>query len=161
MIEEFIDMQTLQEAGRKISLDYEQETNNWAIYLPALQNVFVDKSDNTALNSEYIDSMAKLNFLSSSQALFYYPYALVTVHNLSDKPLEKPFVTARNPASFLLCDSGGYQIRTGVWKADWKNNCNMAQLYRERAFNRMAVGNYGMCLDVPPLLISDGNQDKA
>jgi hypothetical protein len=53
--------------------------------------------------------------------------------------------------SFILGDSGGFQIGKGVWEGDWKNPaCPKAQKKRELVLSWMdAYMDYGMCLDIP------------
>jgi hypothetical protein len=53
--------------------------------------------------------------------------------------------------SFILGDSGGFQIGKGVWEGDWKNpTCPKAQKKRELVLTWMdAYMDRGMCLDIP------------
>jgi len=53
--------------------------------------------------------------------------------------------------SWLLGDSGGFQIGKGVWEGDWKNPaCPKAQKKREQVLTWMdAFMDYGMILDIP------------
>ena len=53
--------------------------------------------------------------------------------------------------SFILGDSGGFQIGKGVWEGDWKNpSCPKAQKKRELVLTWMdAYMDRGMILDIP------------
>jgi hypothetical protein len=57
----------------------------------------------------------------------------------------------RNGDSWVLGDSGGFQIGKGKWAADWKDpNCPAAQKKRSQVLNWMdSLMDYGMCLDIP------------
>jgi hypothetical protein len=53
--------------------------------------------------------------------------------------------------SWILGDSGGFQIGKGVWEGDWKDpNCPKAMKKRKGVLEWMdAFMNYGMILDIP------------
>jgi hypothetical protein len=53
--------------------------------------------------------------------------------------------------SWILGDSGGFQIGKGVWEGDWKNpNCPKAAKKRDQVLRWMdAYMDYGMILDIP------------
>jgi len=53
--------------------------------------------------------------------------------------------------SWMLGDSGGFQIGKGVWEGDWKDpNCPKAQKKRDGVLRWMdAYMDYGMILDIP------------
>ena len=53
--------------------------------------------------------------------------------------------------TWLLGDSGGFQIGKGVWEGDWKDpNCPKAQKKRDGVLRWMdAYMDYGMILDIP------------
>jgi hypothetical protein len=53
--------------------------------------------------------------------------------------------------TWLLGDSGGFQIGKGVWEGDWKDpNCPKAQKKRDGVLRWMdAYMDYGMVLDIP------------
>jgi len=60
-------------------------------------------------------------------------------------------IRERDPHTFMLGDSGGFQILKGQWPADWKNpNCPKAMEKRKIVLKWMdTYMNYGMCLDIP------------
>ena len=57
----------------------------------------------------------------------------------------------REEGTFMLGDSGGFQIMKGQWPADWKDpNCPKAREQRIKVLTWMdTYMDYGMCLDIP------------
>ena len=62
--------------------------------------------------------------------------------------------------TWLLGDSGGFQIGKGVWEGDWKDpNCPKAQKKRDGVLKWMdAYMDYGMILDIPAWVPQDLKQ---
>jgi hypothetical protein len=68
-----------------------------------------------------------------------------------DVPKEDMIRNRDRDNTWLLGDSGGFQIGKGVWEGDWKNpTCPKAQKKREQVLAWMdAYMDYGMILDIP------------
>ena len=65
--------------------------------------------------------------------------------------------------SFVVGDSGGFQIGKGVWQANWKDpTCPNAQKKREQVLTWMdSLMDWGMCLDIPAWVARSPTGQKA
>jgi hypothetical protein len=143
---------------------------DYAVFLPALSGfyaTYVGKQrfpdpvkglyvDPARIPSNFKNGMESLNWFDPQKGQFEYHWSLYSaghaeldVNKFSPK---EDMVRNRNRAtSFILGDSGGFQIGKGVWEGDWKNpNCPKAQKKRELVLTWMdKYMDYGMCLDIP------------
>lgn len=149
----------------KINLKKTQ--NDYAIFLPAIStfySIIVSKSradPNHVINSRVPTGMSQgvegLNFLDPKNGVFYYPWALHSAGHANldlNKHIQKEAMfreRPRNGDSWVLGDSGGFQIGKGVWEGDWKDpTCPKAQKKREQVLAWMdGLMDYGMILDIP------------
>ena len=141
--------------------------SDYAIFLPALSNfyaTFIGKQRDP-VNGPYVDparmpagipDMEMLNWLNAQKALFPYKWSLYSAGHanldLNKQDWSEDMVRNRDRANtFVLGDSGGFQIGKGKWEGDWKNpNCPKAQKKREQVLKWMdGLMDYGMCLDIP------------
>ena len=135
---------------------------DYAIFLPALSGfyaTFVGKQR----REEYVEesripypSMESINWLNKKEGLFNYHWTLYSAGHAEldinkDAPKELMVRERDRENSWLLGDSGGFQIGKGVWEGDWKDpNCPKAQKKREQVLAWMdAYMDYGMILDIP------------
>ena len=135
---------------------------DYAIFLPALSGfyaTFVGKQR----REEYVEesripypSMESINWLNKKEGLFNYHWSLYSAGHAEldinkDAPKELMVRERDRENSWLLGDSGGFQIGKGVWEGDWKDpNCPKAQKKREQVLAWMdAYMDYGMILDIP------------
>jgi len=144
--------------------------NDYAVFLPAISGfyaTFVGKQR----NEQYVDparfpqgltDMEQLNWLNSSKGLFPYKWSLYSGGHanldLNKQDWSEDMVRNREPGTFILGDSGGFQIAKGLWEGDWKANsgCPKAQKKRELILNWLDnVADYGMILDIPTWVIHD------
>ena len=70
-------------------------------------------------------TMENLNWLNAQESLFPYRWSLYSAGHADiditkDSPKED-MIRNRDTNSFLLGDSGGFQIAKGVWEGDWAN----------------------------------------
>ena len=155
--------------------DLTAKQRDYAVFLPALSGFYAtyvgkqrhpDPNNPKYDNGKYIgDSRVPkdfetgvegLNWLNKDEAYFPYKWALYSaghaeldVNKFSPK---EDMVRNRDRAnSFILGDSGGFQIGKGVWEGDWKDpNCPKAQKKREQVLAWMdAYMDRGMILDIP------------
>ena len=150
--------------------------NDYAVFLPAISGfyaTFVGKQR----NEQYVDparfpqgltDMEQLNWLNSTKALFPYKWSLYSGGHanldLSKQDWSEDMVRNREPGTFILGDSGGFQIAKGLWEGDWKANsgCPKAQKKRELILNWLDnVADYGMILDIPTWVIHDKKASAA
>jgi len=144
--------------------------NDYAVFLPAISGfyaTFIGKQR----NEHYVDparfpqglsDMEQLNWLNSTKALFPYRWSLYSGGHanldLNKQDWSEDMVRNREPGTFILGDSGGFQIAKGLWEGDWKANsgCAKAQKKRELVLNWLDnVSDYCMTLDIPTWVIHD------
>jgi len=150
--------------------------NDYAVFLPAISGfyaTFIGKQR----NEQYVDparfpqgltDMEQLNWLDSNKALFPYKWSLYSGGHanldLAKQDWSEDMVRNREPGTFILGDSGGFQIAKGLWEGDWKANsgCPKAQKKRELILNWLDnVADYGMILDIPTWVIHDKKASAA
>jgi hypothetical protein len=153
--------------------------NDYAVFLPAISGfyaTFVGKQRDP-VNGPYVDparmpagipDMEQLNWLNSTKALFPYRWSLYSGGHanldLNKQDWSEDMVRNREPGTFMLGDSGGFQIAKGLWEGDWKANsgCAKAQKKREAILNWLDnVSDYCMTLDIPTWVIHDKKASKA
>jgi len=139
--------------------------NDWALFLPAVSSFYISGLGKQRKGEEYFEQsripagfnndVEKLNFLNSKEGLYYYKWGLYSAGHANldttkDDPSES-IIREREAGTFMLGDSGGFQILKGQWPADWKDpNCPKALEKRQIVLKWMdTYMDYGMCLDVP------------
>ena len=153
--------------------------NDYAVFLPAISGfyaTFVGKQRDP-VNGPYVDptrmptgipDMEQLNWLNSQKALFPYRWSLYSGGHanldLNKQDWSEDMVRNREPGTFMLGDSGGFQIAKGLWEGDWKANsgCPKAQKKREAILNWLDnISDYCMTLDIPTWVIHDKKASRA
>ena len=143
------------------------QQSDYAIFLPALSSfyaTFVGRQryenyvDPARIPSHFTNGLESGNWLSND-GLFNYKWSLyssghVDLDTTKHLPKEAMIRERDRSTSFIVGDSGGYQIGKGVWEADWKDpNCPKAHAKRDAVLKWMdAYMDYGMTLDVPSWL---------
>jgi len=138
---------------------------DYAIFLPALSGfyaTFVGKQrreeyvDYNRIPKHFTNGVESINWLNRDKTLFQYQWSLYSAGHAEldinkDAPKEDMVRDRNRETSWLLGDSGGFQIGKGVWEGDWKDpNCPKAQKKREQVLAWMdAYMDYGMILDIP------------
>jgi len=138
---------------------------DYAIFLPALSGffaTFVGKQrreeyvERSRIPANFPNDVESLNWLAPKQSMFNYHWSLYSAGHAEldvnkDAPKEDMVRNRDRNNSWLLGDSGGFQIGKGVWEGDWKDpNCPKAQKKREQVLAWMdAYMDYGMILDIP------------
>ena len=145
-----------------MNTDLTKEQKDYAVFLPALSGfyaTFVGKQR----SEDYVEpsripypSMESMNWLNKNEGMFNYHWTLYSAGHAEldinkDSPKEDMIRNRDRNNSWLLGDSGGFQIGKGVWEGDWKDpNCPKAQKKREQVLAWMdAYMDYGMILDIP------------
>ena len=139
--------------------------NDYAYFLPATSgfySTFIGKQrysnyvDPARIPASFANGVESLNYLEPDKGAFYYDHCLYSAGhaNLDLNKMDESEDMFRNrdrKSSWVLGDSGGFQIGKGVWPADWKDpNCPKAQKKREQVLTWMdTLMDYGMCLDIP------------
>ena len=139
--------------------------NDYAYFLPATSGfyaTFIGKQrygnyvDPARIPASFANGVESLNYLEPDKGAFYYDHCLYSAGhanldlNKTDES-EDMFRNRDRSTSWVLGDSGGFQIGKGVWPADWKDpNCPKAQKKREQVLTWMdTLMDYGMVLDIP------------
>lgn len=138
---------------------------HYARFLPALSGfyaTYVGKQrygeyvDPNRIPSNFTHGVESLNYLNKSQGQFYYKWSLYSAGHaeldINKHSPKEDMIRNRNRAeSWILGDSGGFQIGKGAWEGDWKNpSCPKAQKKRQQVLAWMdAYMDYGMILDIP------------
>ena len=106
--------------------------------------------------NNFANDMESLNYLNKSEGAFQYKWTLYSAgHAELDvnkfSPKEDMVRNRDRENTWMLGDSGGFQIGKGVWEGDWKDpNCPKAQKKRDGVLRWMdAYMDYGMILDIP------------
>jgi hypothetical protein len=150
--------------------------SDYAVFLPAISGfyaTFIGKQR----NEPYVDparfpqgltDMEQLNWLNSQKSLFPYRWSLYSGGHanldLAKQDWSEDMVRNREPGSFILGDSGGFQIAKGLWEGDWRANsgCPRAQKKREQILKWLDnIADYGMILDIPTWVIHDKKASEA
>jgi len=145
--------------------DLTASQNDYAIFLPALSGfyaTFVGKQrreeyvEYTRIPKHWTNGVESGNWLNKDKGLFQYQWSLYSAGHAEldinkDSPKEDMIRDRNRENSWLLGDSGGFQIGKGVWEGDWKDpNCPKAKKKREQVLAWMdAYMDYGMILDIP------------
>jgi hypothetical protein len=150
--------------------------HDYAVFLPAISGfyaAFIGKQR----NEHYVDparfpqgltDMEQLNWLNSSKSLFPYRWSLYSGGHanldLNKQDWSEDMVRNREPGTFILGDSGGFQIAKGLWEGDWRANsgCPRAQKKREQILTWLDnIADYGMILDIPTWVVKDAKASRA
>ena len=102
------------------------------------------------------NGVESLNWLAK-EGIFNYKWSLHSAGHASldlqkDMYRESQYRERDRQYSWLLGDSGGFQIGKGKWEGDWRANsgCSLAQKKRDGVLKWMdAFMDYGMILDIP------------
>jgi len=152
---------------------------DYAVFLPAISGFYATYvgKQRDPVNGPYVDparmptgmpNMESMNWLNSKEALFPYKWSLYSGGHanldLNKQDWSEDMVRSREPGTFMLGDSGGFQIAKGLWEGDWKANsgCPKAQKKRDAILKWLdGIADYGMILDIPTWVIHDKKASKA
>ena len=107
--------------------------SQYAVFLPAISGFYATFIGNQRVNNfidparmpAQIQDMEQLNWLNSQKSLFPYKWSLYSGGH-ANLDLTKPdpsedMVRDREPGSFILGDSGGFQLGKGLWPGEWRD----------------------------------------
>ena len=140
--------------------------SDYAVFLPALSGFYATYVGKQRHDPNYVDparipadfehGVEGMNWLNADQGYFTYKWSLYSAGHAEldvnkHSPKEDMIRNRDRANTFLLGDSGGFQIGKGVWEGNWKDpNCPKAQKKREQVLTWMdAYMDYGMGLDIP------------
>ena len=139
--------------------------SDYAYFLPATSgfySTFIGKQrygnyvDPARIPASFANGVESLNYLDPDKGAFYYDHCLYSAGHANldltkQDDSEDMFRNRNRATSWVLGDSGGFQIGKGVWPADWKDpNCPQAAKKRAQVLTWMdSLMDYGMGLDIP------------
>jgi len=145
--------------------DLTAEQKDYARFLPALSGfyaTYVGKQrydeyvDKNRIPASFANGVESLNYLNKNEGQFQYQWTLYSAGHAEldinkHSPKEDMIRNRDRANTWVLGDSGGFQIGKGVWEGDWKDiNCPKAQKKRDGVLRWMdAYMDYGMVLDIP------------
>jgi hypothetical protein len=109
--------------------------NDYAVFLPATSGfyaTFIGKQrysnyvDPARLPASFVNGVESLNYLEPDKGMFYYHWCLYSAGHanldLTKKDeSEDMFRNRDRSTSWVLGDSGGFQIGKGVWEGEWRD----------------------------------------
>ncbi len=151
--------------------------SDYAVFLPAISGFYATFIGKQRVNNDYVDparmpqalqDMEQFNWLNSQKGLFPYRWSLYSGGHanldLTKDDASEDMVRKREPGTFMLGDSGGFQIAKGLWEGDWKANSGCAKAEKKRSSVLKwldGIADYGMILDIPTWVIHDKKASKA
>lgn len=112
-----------------------QEQKDYAIFLPAISGFFAtfigkqrreEYVEKSRIPSNFPNDVESMNWLNPSKSMFEYKWSLYSAGHADldvNKDVAKELMVRDRDRqnSWLLGDSGGFQIGKGVWEGDWKD----------------------------------------
>ena len=137
--------------------------NDYAVFLPAISGFYA-----TYIGKERhgqgldpgrmpsgIGDMEAMNWLNSAKSLFPYRWSLYSAGH-ADLDMTKvvpkeDMIRNRESGSFIITDSGGFQIAKGVWPGRWADPKDRAAAKKREAVLewQCRVADYGLTMDIP------------
>jgi len=156
--------------------DLTKSQNDYAVFLPSISGFYATFIGKQRFG-EYVDynrvpaglgDVESLNFLNKQQGAFNYKWALYSAGHANldtTKHVDKEDMIRNRDRdnTWLLGDSGGFQIAKGIWEGNWADpNCPKAATKRKLVVNWMEeYMDYGMMLDIPTWTFQDPKAAKA
>jgi hypothetical protein len=147
-------------------VDLTKRNEDYAIFLPSISTFYnnyiakqranPDAVSADRIPAEFENGIEGMNFLNREKAYFPYKWGLYSAGhaqlNLDKADVDDAMVQQRDRNNtFMLCDSGGFQIIKGVIQCDWPNFKTDDSL-RQKILNWLEhTGDYSMILDIPTL----------
>ena len=154
-----------------------EQQSDYAVFLPAISGffaTFIGKQrqenyvDPQRIPKHFTNNVESMNWLNKDQSLFQYQWSLYSAGHAEldvnkEAPKEDMIRNRDRDNTWILGDSGGFQIGKGVWEGDWKDSsCPKAQKKRESVLAWMdAYMDYGMILDIPAWVARSPKGQKA
>jgi len=145
-----------------MTIDLSKANKDYAVFLPSISGFYVDTIANPSTRVPKGFELGKegLDFLKPDNNYFKYKWGLYSAGHAqldtAKADIEEPMIQKRDRKnSFILGDSGGFQIITGVLKMDWAK-FKTDDTVRTKILNYLEhTADYSMVLDVPTLAASE------
>ena len=149
--------------------DLSAKQHDYAVFLPAISS-FYGAYVGRQRTAEYVEKsrmpqgipdMEQLNWLNPQKGLFPYKWSLYSAGHaeldLAKVSPKEDMVRNRDPNSFMIADSGGFQIAKGVWPGRWADPTDKAAEKKRRQVLEWQCGiaTYGMTMDIPTWTFRD------
>ena len=139
---------------------------DYALYLPSISSFYakfaseyytLDKSPRQGVHPKGVPSFSELDFLDESKGLFFYKHALYSAGHAALDPARSDIVESMvmkrdRSKTWILGDSGGYQVSTGVLKFPWDKPIDgpEANAVKDKIQNWLEYSSdYSMLFDFP------------
>lgn len=148
----------------KYEVDYATPNGDGALFLPSISSLYakhVSKDDSTVRKGDGpkgMTSIKDLDLLDPEKGIFWYPWVLYSAGHaqldLQKTDIQESMIQKRNKDhTFVLADSGGYQLSTGVLKGNLGDIDNMnadPSALRHKILKWMEhTADFSMILDIP------------
>lgn len=145
-------------------VDYATPNGDGALFLPSISSLYakhVSKKDSAIRKGDCpagMTSIKQLDLLDPTKGMFWYPWVLYSAGHaqldLSKTDVQELMIQKRNKDhTFVLADSGGYQLSTGVLKGDIGDIDSMdaqPKSLRHKILKWMEhTADFSMILDIP------------
>lgn len=145
-------------------VDYATPNGDGALFLPSISSLYakhVSKDDSTIRNGDCpagMKTILDLDFLDPEKGIYWYPWALYSAGHaqldLTKTDIQERMIQKRDRnRTFILADSGGYQLSTGVLKGNMGNLDSMAEDPASMRHKIMKwceyTADFSMILDIP------------
>ena len=132
--------------GTRMKTNLTEEQKDFSRFLPALSGfyaTYVGKQQSaeyvkkSRIPANFQNGVESLNYLNEKEGAFSYKWSLYSAGHAEldtqkDSPKEAMIRERDRNNTWVLGDSGGFQIGKGVWEGDWKDpNCPKAQKTRD------------------------------
>jgi hypothetical protein len=160
-----------------MNINLTEAQKDYAHFLPATSGFYAtfigkqmstDYVDPSRIPSNFNHGVESLNYLNPNEGQFQYKWCLYSAGHADldlskESPKEDMFRKRDRSTSWVLGDSGGFQIGKGKWEGNWKDPaCPKAQKKRELVLNWMdEMMDYGMILDIPAWVARSPEGSKA
>jgi hypothetical protein len=171
--------------SKKTKVNLWDRNADYAVFLPSISGFYNTHISKQQQQGDYVpasrmpveceNGMEGFNFLNKEQAYFYYPWALYSAGHaqldVTKSLTEESMIHDRNKKeTFILGDSGGFQIGKGVIKFDWdrffekKGDADYkgsADGVRNAILNWLEeTADYSMILDIPTWAADPVNKER-
>lgn len=143
-------------------IDLNKSNRDYAVFLPSISGFYVNTIQNpdTRVPAGFENGIEGLNFLDPNDSYFHYKWGLYSAGHaqldITKCDVDEQMIQKRDRKnSFILGDSGGFQIITGILKCDWPKFKTDDSLRHKILDYLEHTADYSMTLDVPTLAASE------
>lgn len=143
-------------------IDLTTNNRDYAVFLPSISGFYVStlQHPETRIPAGFEKGLQGLDFLDPNNSYYSYKWGLYSAGHaqldIAKSDVEEKMIQQRDRKnSFILGDSGGFQIITGILKQDWDNFYTNDDTRRKVLDWLEHTADYSMTLDVPTLAASE------